>query len=237
MDLDITNHFSQVSRNTHYRPAGPDTGDKGIRLETYFLKLRTDLGTGSKVVRFGIGKIRKLVRKKHPPVFVSKGISHRDTAEKSTLVVTHQRDLCTVALDQRDAFTTHPVGHENMDRISERVSYRRKRNACITARRLGNDVTLADRIVAICSCKDVKGHPILDASREIQVLGLRKDSATFSVVMTVDREQWCVADQVFNVRRTRGHRRVVALVVAKAVDIHRLELWGPHSIYHILRRF
>ena len=118
-----------------------------------------------------------------------------------------RRTSAPEAPDQVDAFAAHPVGHEYVDRVTERPTQRGERDAGVAARGLGDRCSASERSGLVAAHEDVEGHAILDAAREVQVLGLRVDASSDAAVGKVDAEQRRVADKMRQAERMCGRSR------------------------------
>jgi hypothetical protein len=107
-----------------------------------------------------------------------------------------------------------------MDRVAEGMSDRRKRYACIAARRFNDRIALPDHIVTIRRSQDVECHPVFNTTRKIQVLGLGKYRSPFALVMTMDSQQGRVADQALDIRGANGDGTEMSLKITEIIPIH-----------------
>jgi hypothetical protein len=77
--------------------------------------------------------------------------------------------------------------------VAERASERGERDAGVAARGFDDGAARLEGACLITTSDDVQRHPVLDGTREVQVLGLRVDRSTLVEHLAVDGEEGGVA--------------------------------------------
>src|SRR5438105_4158093 len=111
-------------------------------------------------MRFDVCFVRELRRQKDVGFSLGQLFSHMNAAEKSSLVASDGNNLRAQTFDQRDAFLTHPIGHEDYDLMTQRTTDRRERDAGVAAGRLGYGIAGLNAVFLITLFENVKCHPV-----------------------------------------------------------------------------
>src|SRR5262249_23773590 len=156
------------------------------------MQLPPDLGTGRLFVRLDICAVGKLAWKKDVLFPPGEFLGHLDTADESALFSTDRDDFGSKAANQRDAFLTHPVRHEDDHRMTKRPAYRRERDAGVAAGRFHDRVARSNLFLEIGLLENVKGHSVLDAAGQVQVLSLCINYSSLAPERELDAQQRCI---------------------------------------------
>src|SRR5208282_84506 len=153
-------------------------------------------------MRLRVGAVRKLARQKNIGSGRRKLFRHTNTAQKSTLLGTDESDLGTVTANQFLALATHPVGHEDRDRMSQRATNGSKRDAGVAAGSFCNRVARSNPPRSISLLQDMQCHPVLDAAGQLQLFRLGINSPVTRPIFEVDAKEWRVPNQTIRVLKS-----------------------------------
>ena len=146
-------------------------------------------------MRLGVVLVRELPRKEGARRAVGQRLGHVDGSEKAPVLVAHGMDLCPERPDQIHTLGTHPVRHEDGHRVTEGLTDGRERDARVPARRLDDQAPWLDRTALVGLLEDVERHPVLDAPRHVEVLGLRVNPPICAAHSEIDGQERRVAHE------------------------------------------
>jgi hypothetical protein len=146
-------------------------------------------------VVLGVRLVGELRRQEDARVGGGELLRHPHAPDKASLLVAHRHHPGAKAGNQVTPLVTHPVGHEDRHRVTERPTDGSKRDPAVPAAGLRDRVPGRESPGAVGLLEDVQRHPVLDAAGEVQGFELRKDRSRCAAPLVMDREQRRVPDQ------------------------------------------